>query len=147
MTASVTHDSLLLTPWELVNCLWGLAMFGAELNQQQMQALAAAAATQMQHMTAYQAIVATWALLLLCSSWQQVCSSCWLQLLAKLQGCSLQEVDEASALYLLHAAMQQAGLQTATAGEDGRLYCCKWSCDSFRELCAGCCWLHSLVLQ
>ncbi|KAF6263251.1 hypothetical protein COO60DRAFT_486797 [Scenedesmus sp. NREL 46B-D3] len=115
MTASVTQDALLLTPWELVNSLWGLAMFGAELSQQQMQALAAAAASQMGHMTAYQAIVAAWALLLLCSSMEQLCSSCWLQLLSKLQGSGLQEYDEAAVLYLLHAAMQRAGLQDAAA--------------------------------
>jgi hypothetical protein len=116
MTASVTQDVSLLTPWELVNSLWGLAMFGAELSQQQTQALAAAAASQMQHMTAYQAIVATWALLLLCSSLKEVCSSCWVQLLGKLQSCSLQEIDEGSVLYLLHAAMQRAGLQETAAG-------------------------------
>jgi hypothetical protein len=121
ITASVTQDASLLTPWELINSLWGLAMFGADLNQQQMEALAAAAAGQMQHMTVYQAIVATWALLLLCSSMQQLCSSSWLQLLSRLQDSGLQEYDEAAVMYLLHAAMQRAALQDSTTGG---LACC-----------------------
>jgi hypothetical protein len=119
MTVLVTQNASLLTPWELVNSIWGLAMFGADLSQQQKQLLAAAAATQIDSMTAYQAIVATWALLLLCSGLQEVCSSCWRQLLEKLEGCSLQEMDEGCVLYLLHAAMQRASLQEGAAAGGG----------------------------
>jgi hypothetical protein len=128
ITVLVTQEASLLTPWELVNSLWGLAMFGADLSQQQMQALAAAAASQMHHMTVYHAVVATWALLMLCSSSEQLCSSSWQQLLGRLQGSSLQEYDEAAVLYLLHAAMQRAALQDSPAGGCAGVGCRRYTC-------------------
>lgn len=121
---------------ELATGLWGLAMFGAVLPQQQLARLAEVVVQQLAQLPLYEAIISAWALSLLCSSTSSskskaasstsssrgislpaLTTAVWQRLLQHLKAINYRDIkgDEASLLYLLHTAMQQAAAAAAAA--------------------------------